>query len=514
LQIIFRHILEDKSSPFKQCEYVTRNNSQQCLNAIPSNKDRGYCHSHMQVIGMIPKTERKMKPVAKSDSVNANGKAKLEVLSKKVSNSSSSSFDFIEDSSNIRGKFKVNGLLKGGDPKEVSRPKWKENTWKSVTLKCTALDGKIKSDHVALTNGKVHKANGNVDSKSAAPSRVKANGINPKIQRPQNYTVNGTKTTASKAKAIVANQSGATGVSQEKGSFELIGAKNRFLELHDDIKLFTRSVQPEQKLKPKNAPKYALLTNEQKQKFEELRQMRLTKSFQTHSLSSSPITRTSLIIKPDKTGATVDNLTSIPEDSINLELGYPAPKKVENGSRTCKEESRQEFLARVRQTFKSRYKTLSRLCKLNARKEKRIHQIYQRTLLSCAKSDPVLCAEILSSNGQYTDFGQNEIPDVLSLKSFTRKEISCESKSKENIVTKTKNVTGSLEDSTAQDESSGKSGTGNSFSIVATPKTAIGNSADNKGRKKKCASLVKNMKQEPLENLTVLTVCYNLLLIL
>ncbi|KFM66043.1 INO80 complex subunit D, partial [Stegodyphus mimosarum] len=35
-----RHILEDKSAPFKQCAHVARYNKQKCTNPIPSNENR------------------------------------------------------------------------------------------------------------------------------------------------------------------------------------------------------------------------------------------------------------------------------------------------------------------------------------------------------------------------------------------------------------------------------------------------------------------------------------------
>ncbi|KAM4608318.1 INO80 complex subunit Da [Polymixia lowei] len=56
-----RHVLEDKTAPFKQCEHVAKYNSQRCTNAIPKSEDRRYCNSHLQVLGFIPKKERKKK---------------------------------------------------------------------------------------------------------------------------------------------------------------------------------------------------------------------------------------------------------------------------------------------------------------------------------------------------------------------------------------------------------------------------------------------------------------------
>eukprot|EP00079_Xenopus_tropicalis_P039258 XP_017953029.1 PREDICTED: INO80 complex subunit D [Xenopus tropicalis] len=62
-----RHVLEDKTAPFKQCEYVAKYNSQRCTNPIPKSEDRRYCNSHLQVLGFIPKKERKKKNDALED---------------------------------------------------------------------------------------------------------------------------------------------------------------------------------------------------------------------------------------------------------------------------------------------------------------------------------------------------------------------------------------------------------------------------------------------------------------
>lgn len=35
-----RHILEDKSAPFKQCAHVAKYKKQKCTNPIPANQDR------------------------------------------------------------------------------------------------------------------------------------------------------------------------------------------------------------------------------------------------------------------------------------------------------------------------------------------------------------------------------------------------------------------------------------------------------------------------------------------
>ncbi|XP_061083251.1 INO80 complex subunit D-like isoform X2 [Conger conger] len=56
-----RHVLEDKTAPFRQCEYVAKYNSQRCTNPIPKTEERRYCNSHLQVLGFLPKKERRRK---------------------------------------------------------------------------------------------------------------------------------------------------------------------------------------------------------------------------------------------------------------------------------------------------------------------------------------------------------------------------------------------------------------------------------------------------------------------
>ncbi|XP_053409010.1 uncharacterized protein LOC123560746 isoform X2 [Mercenaria mercenaria] len=56
-----RHILEDPTAPFKRCGYVAKSSRQTCTQPIPKNEEREYCNNHMQVLGMLPKKERKPK---------------------------------------------------------------------------------------------------------------------------------------------------------------------------------------------------------------------------------------------------------------------------------------------------------------------------------------------------------------------------------------------------------------------------------------------------------------------
>lgn len=56
-----RHILEDPTAPFRRCAYVAKSSQQMCTQAIPYGEQRQYCNNHMQVLGMLPRRERKPK---------------------------------------------------------------------------------------------------------------------------------------------------------------------------------------------------------------------------------------------------------------------------------------------------------------------------------------------------------------------------------------------------------------------------------------------------------------------
>ncbi|XP_022088477.1 INO80 complex subunit D-like [Acanthaster planci] len=56
-----RHILEDKSAPYYQCEFVNRYNGLPCTNPIKRGGDSKYCVSHLQVLGLVPKKAKKSK---------------------------------------------------------------------------------------------------------------------------------------------------------------------------------------------------------------------------------------------------------------------------------------------------------------------------------------------------------------------------------------------------------------------------------------------------------------------
>ncbi|XP_038058198.1 INO80 complex subunit D-B-like isoform X2 [Patiria miniata] len=56
-----RHILEDKSAPYYQCEFVNRYNGLPCTNPIKRGGNSKFCVSHLQVLGLVPKKTKKSK---------------------------------------------------------------------------------------------------------------------------------------------------------------------------------------------------------------------------------------------------------------------------------------------------------------------------------------------------------------------------------------------------------------------------------------------------------------------
>ncbi|XP_041460389.1 INO80 complex subunit D-like isoform X2 [Lytechinus variegatus] len=74
-----RHVLEDVSAPFKQCEFVAKYNRLRCTNPIPGEENRKFCNSHMQVLGLAPKRGKKRKgdqsPDSRNDSRNDSSNA-------------------------------------------------------------------------------------------------------------------------------------------------------------------------------------------------------------------------------------------------------------------------------------------------------------------------------------------------------------------------------------------------------------------------------------------------------
>ncbi|KAL8606110.1 hypothetical protein ACOMHN_032117 [Nucella lapillus] len=66
-----RHILEDPTAPFRRCAYVAKSSQHLCTQAIPQGEERAYCNNHMQVLGMLPRRERKPKKEKDKDKDNS-----------------------------------------------------------------------------------------------------------------------------------------------------------------------------------------------------------------------------------------------------------------------------------------------------------------------------------------------------------------------------------------------------------------------------------------------------------
>lgn len=124
-----RHILEDKSAPFKQCAHVARYNNQKCTNPIPSNEDREFCNSHMQVAGMLPKKERKNKKEKERDLfIPSDGRLKfadkLRALLKKENSITNTEEKFNDDPYAFTDPISENGSNAGRTAISVARTQW------------------------------------------------------------------------------------------------------------------------------------------------------------------------------------------------------------------------------------------------------------------------------------------------------------------------------------------------------------------------------------------------------
>ncbi|XP_002739731.1 KAT8 regulatory NSL complex subunit 2-like [Saccoglossus kowalevskii] len=67
-----KHILEDKNAPYKQCNFVSRNNAKRCTNPAPKTdkKDNRYCAEHTRkALIWQQKNNRKKKPSESSESL-------------------------------------------------------------------------------------------------------------------------------------------------------------------------------------------------------------------------------------------------------------------------------------------------------------------------------------------------------------------------------------------------------------------------------------------------------------
>ncbi|CAG7720740.1 unnamed protein product [Allacma fusca] len=413
-----RHILEDKSAPFKQCGFVTRNNYQKCLNAIPTNQERGYCHSHMQVAGIIPKTERKTKTVSPTAVVGSSVESPSEV----------SSFDVT-----------VNNVISENEKQKFSAS---QDSRSSCTNESKGAMG-MNTSSTQWNANTFHLKHGSTQGKSATSilSSSKSNNVNCPIDSSMNETRGHNKNQLRKAGNEVGSDNPGKKSSLSKTKVSSCVAEKSFLSNIVD---------------PVNSccnPVYTLCVRDRWKKFRfnsydddiptkaglKLKHMKAVQVLEKLPLFMEiPVQNASTIHpsieaerKNENTGSFISSgveVVLLPPLVNKKKLGnniftYTVRSGNENGKRYCNEkidekssaaitsrmkaesvegrdklwewESRKDFLSRVRQAFKRQYKTMMKVCKLRE-KMQRSDRAFRSALLSCAVHDTSLCAKILS----------------------------------------------------------------------------------------------------------------------
>lgn len=109
-----KHILQDPTSPFRQCSFLSKQTKKRCTNPVTiSQEDTRYCNSHKQMLGILPKSaqysKKKKKGVEKekkNDSdTEVEGPTKKRILTNSDSETESdfptSDEEFIESTPNL-----------------------------------------------------------------------------------------------------------------------------------------------------------------------------------------------------------------------------------------------------------------------------------------------------------------------------------------------------------------------------------------------------------------------------
>ncbi|ODM99226.1 INO80 complex subunit D [Orchesella cincta] len=421
-----RHILEDKSAPFKQCSYVTRNNSQKCLNAIPANQDRGYCHSHMQVVGIIPKTERKTKvqPAQKDSSSHATEKFSVSnaVNGKK---DPGAVFRFEEDSSDITDVFSYkNGLTNGSLNGKGKTTKARD------TATNAAKEAKyVKSQNGTITNPatfttkKITDKNRNVYTTIVPATCNGSSKVNLKNSSSNSSTEINSTTAQHKSSSRVVQLSIRVQTESSRGSelksydveevrqFEQLKTLKQLdkSSLSDSV-CEEKSENAKLTIFPRFAAKHSGIssswTTKSKDSCSEDRKSEIVYNPPPPPL----ITRSNngIIIKTEPQAVYIHENSEIKDDK-NLVGKQPSGGVLylsgnnNNNSSSSNANSienrdlknRHDFLAHVRNTFKSQYKTIKKACKVSEKCERNTKRKLANSILQCIRIDSSICAQVL-----------------------------------------------------------------------------------------------------------------------
>lgn len=281
------------------------------MNAIPTNQERGYCHSHMQVAGIIPKTERKLKPPTTSCSKPNPGGEK----------------GVVDCSETTLGtKSLPNGLNKPNK----SIPKGKQNASSCPFNAVVSIS--TGSTEFPPTNGCIKQIASDLPPKKKGKSNGKRND------------------------AHLIEKDTLTGKPRRKkaGKVESSGKIS--------VKLPVSSTA-----------------------FEQLKTLKILEKLPLRTTGET--TSCKAEERPESTLVPFFFQNSLPPSTVS--------SLDENENKPVSSESRQEFLCRVRSSFKSQYQVLRRVMKVQQKSEVKVHEPLRESLLSCVVLDPSRCAHIL-----------------------------------------------------------------------------------------------------------------------
>jgi len=306
------------------------------------SEERGYCHSHMQVAGIIPKTVKKVKPPASTS------------LCSKTSTGDSK--PGVADSNGLKTTTKpIPNGTKPPLPPSKSTPKPKSDKGKS-------------------------NASTNQTSTSATTTATSINNsTNPSNQLGPNGVLSPVPIPKKKAK----------GKNGKKGNGEVQASVSFPVEKPPPKSKKKKVTAPVQSLCPpkwKSTETYLPTSTA----FEQLKTLKILEKLTLRtggeskgSLPSEEPPEISLA-PPFLCKATSAGSTSTLDENENNSSSNPNPL-----------ETRQDFLKRVRSSFQSQYKLLRSGVKGNEKSEVRVNEALRESLLACVVIDPSRCAHIL-----------------------------------------------------------------------------------------------------------------------
>jgi hypothetical protein len=369
----------------------------------------------MQVAGIIPKTERKTKAsIAKNDSNSGSVPNKADVNNSSSNSSSNSAkkdpnavFKFEEDSSEIQWIPKggsINGIVNGG--KTIISKGKDLQTLLSKELNGGAKNGIVFYNGLNTIGKKIDSKNGKVIQNNSSQISAETSGKGGKSR--QTYS----------KKNVAAKNNFANGVQPKKTVDASLNVNGRSKDLENDKsrnKIGTTELKDSSVVPPPCG-------SEQKLLFEELRTLKSVEvsvgERGTNAECNGTLNRSVEDVKDRTvvptsipTNFTINNQDIKPNlvlrngiistinknDSLNGGLDA-LPWKLPNVCRNDNGETRQQFLTRVRQAFKSQYLKIKNASVESEKNEKLWKRALRDTLRKCVVTNPSFCAHFLVEN--------------------------------------------------------------------------------------------------------------------